>query len=72
MRIGLPVVIYIVVGVLVAAGIIGGNESYFSGMNTIEEVVDMVLAVFLWPLVLLGIDFDIGGGDSSQKSRGGK
>lgn len=70
MRISLPVVIYIIVGVLVAAGIIGDNGNYFSGMNTIEEVANMLLAVLLWPLVLLGIDFNLGGngGGSSQSS----
>lgn len=72
MRISLPVVIYIIVGVLVAAGIIGDNGNYFSGMNTIEEVANMLLAVLLWPLVLLGIDFNIGGnGGADSKSAAG-
>ena len=54
---------YVVVGVLVAAGVIG-NDNYFSGINTVGEAVDAVLAVILWPLVLLGVHFhvDIGGG----------
>lgn len=65
MRFSLPALIYIVVGVLVAAGIIGDNGNYFTGMDTVEEVVNMVLAVFLWPLVLLGVDFNLGNGGSS-------
>ena len=56
-------VIYIIVGVLVAAGVIG-NDNYFNGVSNIEEVLNAVLAVLLWPLVLLGINFNIGGGSS--------
>jgi hypothetical protein len=52
-------VAYIVVGVLVAAGVIG-NHDYFTGVNTLKEVADAVLAVVLWPLVLLGVHFNLG------------
>lgn len=74
MRFSLIAVIYIVIGVLVAAGIIGDEASYFSGINTIEEVVEMLLAVFLWPLVLLGVDLNIGssGGGGDGGGGGGK
>lgn len=44
-------IIYLIVGVIVAA-----NDKYFKGIGTIEEVVEAILAVALWPLVLLGID----------------
>ena len=56
-------VIYIIVGVLVAAGVIG-NDNYFTGVSSIEDVLNAVLAVLLWPLVLLGINFNIGGGSA--------
>ena len=76
MRFSLFFVIYIVVGVLVAAGIIGDEGNYFSGMNSLEEVLNMILAVFLWPLVLLGVHFHIGistnGGSGHNAGRGGK
>ena len=68
--------LYLVVGVLVAAGIIGSEGSYFSGLSNLEEFVEMVLAVLLWPLVLLGVnvnigDINIGGGDSGGGDSGG-
>lgn len=62
-------VIYIIVGVLVAAGVIG-NDNYFNGVSSIEEILNAVLAVLLWPLVLLGINFNIGGGSAGGGSGG--
>jgi len=69
MRPGFFLLLYLVVGVLVAAGILGSEDSYFSGLSNLEEFVEMVLAVLLWPLVLLDVninigDINIGGGDS--------
>jgi hypothetical protein len=75
MRFGLVSVIYIVVGVLVAAGIIGNEGNYFSGLSNVEEVIEMLLAVFLWPLVLLDVSMNIGdggGGAAEGGGRGGK
>ena len=60
MRISLIGVAYIVVGVLVAAGIIGDEGNFFNSLDSIEEIISMLLAVFLWPLVLLGVDVNIG------------
>ena len=76
MRFGLFSLIYLAVGVLVAAGIIGSEGSYFSGLSNLEEFVEMVLAVLLWPLVLLDVnvnigDINIGGGDSGGGDSGG-
>lgn len=76
MRVSLLFVIYIVVGVLVAAGIIGDEGNYFSHLNSLEEVLNMLLAVILWPLVLLGVNFSIGistdGGMRHGAGKGGK
>ena len=69
MRFSLIGVIYIVIGVLVAAGIIGDNGNFFNSLGSIEEIVSMLLAVFLWPLVLLGVDVNIG---NSMSKGGGK
>ncbi|MEK6277803.1 MAG: hypothetical protein AABM29_07315 [Actinomycetota bacterium] len=65
--------LYLVVGVLVAAGIIGSEGNYFSGLSNLEEIAEMVLAVLLWPLVLLDVnvnigDINIGGGGSGGGS----
>ncbi|MEK6278649.1 MAG: hypothetical protein AABM29_11625 [Actinomycetota bacterium] len=75
MRSGL-LFLYLVVGVLVAAGIIGSEGNYFSGLSNLEEIAEMVLAVLLWPLVLLDVnvnigDINIGGGDSGGGGSGG-
>lgn len=46
--------VYIVVGVAVAA-----SYDYFQNLDTFRRIASAVLAVFLWPLLLLGIDLHI-------------
>jgi hypothetical protein len=46
--------IYLIVGVAVAA-----SYDYFERLNTIRRILSAVLAVLLWPLLLLGIDLHI-------------
>ena len=46
--------VYIVVGVAIAA-----SYDYFERLNTLRQVLSAVLAVLLWPLVLVGIDLHI-------------
>jgi hypothetical protein len=47
-------VIYILVGVVVAAG-----ENYFEHLDKLKPIASAVLAVLLWPLVLLGVNLQI-------------
>ena len=47
-------IIYIVIGVAVAA-----SNDYFERLNTLRQVLSALLAVALWPLVLLGIDLHV-------------
>lgn len=47
-------IIYIVIGVAIAA-----SYDYFERLNTLRLILSALLAVFLWPLVLLGIDLHI-------------
>ena len=42
------------IGVAVAA-----SYDYFENLNTIRRVFSAVLAIVLWPLLLLGIDLHI-------------
>lgn len=49
-HISLGGIIWIVIGIVVAA-----NHHFFSALNTAPAVASAVLAVILWPLVLLGI-----------------
>ncbi len=50
----LGTIIWIIVGVIVAA-----SHHYFTHVNTIKPIVSAVLAVLLWPLLLLGINLHI-------------
>jgi hypothetical protein len=50
----LVLLVYVVVGVAVAA-----SHDYFLNVNTAREVFAAVLAIVLWPLVLLGIDLHL-------------
>ena len=46
--------VYLVIGILVAA-----SYDYLERLGTIRAVVSALLAIALWPLVLLGFDVDI-------------
>ena len=46
--------VYIIVGVAIAA-----SHHYFKHLDTIRLIASAVLAILLWPLVLLGIDLHI-------------
>jgi hypothetical protein len=59
---GIITLIYLVVGVLVAAA-----KDYFGDVSGIFDLVNILLAIVLWPLVLLGVDFDLGGKDGGGK-----
>ena len=47
---------YLVVGLIVAA-----NEKYLRELETVRQVISALLAIALWPLVLLGVDLHIRG-----------
>jgi hypothetical protein len=47
-------VAYIVIGVIVAAG-----HHYFEHLDAVRPIGSAVLAVVLWPLVLLGVSFHL-------------
>ena len=50
----LTLVVFLVIGILVAS-----RHHYFETWETWRQVASAVLAVALWPLVLLGIDLHI-------------
>ena len=54
MRSGLVSIIYLVVGVLVAA-----SHSYLTHADALKPLISAVLAIALWPLVLLGINLHV-------------
>ena len=47
-------VVYIVIGVIVAAG-----HHYFTHLDGFKPIVSAVLAVLLWPLILFGVSLHI-------------
>lgn len=46
--------IWVIVGVIVAA-----THDYFVDVNTGKEIVSAILAVLLWPLLLIGINLHV-------------
>jgi hypothetical protein len=51
-------VVYLVVGVLVASA-----QGYLGEVSGIGGALNLILAVVLWPLLLVGVDFNIKIGD---------
>ncbi len=52
---GIGGAIYLLIGVLVAVA-----QNYFDHLSTLGRLLSAILAVLLWPLLLLGIDIRIG------------
>lgn len=56
-------VLYLVIGVLVAT-----QKDYLANLDGLADIVNLLLAVLLWPLVLLGVKFNIDFGDDGGKN----
>ncbi len=54
MRSGIGSIIWIVIGVVVASA-----HHYLAHIDALKPIVSAVLAIALWPLVLLGINLHI-------------
>jgi len=54
MRLSLGTIIWLVVGVVIAS-----SHHYLNHLHTIKPIVSAVLAVVLWPLLLLGINLHV-------------
>jgi hypothetical protein len=46
--------LYVIIGAFVA-----GSHDYFERLSDIEDIASGLLALLLWPLVLLGIDLKL-------------
>lgn len=57
-------IVYLVIGLLVAA-----QKDYLGDIGSVSEIINLLLAILLWPLVLLGVKFNIkmgGDGDGGR------
>jgi hypothetical protein len=54
MRSGIGTVIWLVIGVVIASA-----HHYFNHATTLKPIVSALLAIALWPLILLGINLHI-------------
>lgn len=59
-------VAYLVIGVIVASA-----QGYLGELGNLGEIVNLLLAVLLWPLLLLGVDFNLEIGDGGGDRNGG-
>ena len=49
-------IIYVAIGIFLAA-----DRNYFKNVESVEDVLSILLAVLLWPLLLFDVDLRIGG-----------
>ena len=54
MRSGIGTIIYLIVGVVIAS-----SHHYLNHVGTLKPIVSALLAIILWPLLLLGINLNI-------------
>jgi len=54
MRSGLGTLIYLIIGVIIAS-----SHHYFSHASALKPIISALLAILLWPLVLVGINLHI-------------
>ncbi len=53
-RIPFLLLVYLVIG-----GVVAYSEDYFDNVETTKRLISAILAVLLWPLVLLGFDVKV-------------
>jgi hypothetical protein len=54
MRLSIGSIIWLIVGVVMASG-----HHYLNNISTLRPIVSALLAVLLWPLLLLGINLHV-------------
>jgi len=47
-------IIYILIGLIVAA-----SHGYFGAVDSLSTLLNLLLAIFLWPLLLFGVSFNL-------------
>ena len=51
----------IAIAYLIAGLIVAANDHYLRELETVRQIISAILAIVLWPLVLLGVDLHIRG-----------
>jgi hypothetical protein len=46
--------IYVAIGIFVAA-----SKDYLESLDTVKQILSALLAILLWPLLLLGVDLHV-------------
>jgi hypothetical protein len=54
---GVVFLVYLVAGLVIA-----NDHHYFANLHGVDAIVSAILAVVLWPLILLDVNLHIGGG----------
>lgn len=54
MRLSLGSIVWLIVGILLAS-----SHNYLRNLNTMKPIVSALLAIALWPLLLLGINLHV-------------
>jgi hypothetical protein len=54
MRLSIGSIIWLIVGVLIASA-----HHYLNNVSTLKPVISALLAILLWPLLLLGINLHV-------------
>lgn len=54
MRVGIGGLLYLLIGVILAA-----SNEYFKNVDALKPLLSALLAIVLWPLLLLGVNLDI-------------
>ncbi len=47
-------IIYILIGLIVAA-----NRGYFGAVDSVSTLLNLLLAILLWPLLFFGVSFNL-------------
>jgi hypothetical protein len=53
---GLIIALYLIVGIIVAIA-----QGYFENLGNVNNILELLVAILLWPLILFGVEINIGG-----------
>jgi hypothetical protein len=53
-KLSLPSIVWLIVGIILAS-----SHNYLNNLDAIRPIVSALLAIFLWPLLLLGINLHV-------------